>query len=268
MNHHPTYDLIGNIAIVKFDKLDSKEYKLKWANEFLSMNHHITTILEKSDRIKGRLRIAKTKFVAGQDTRDTVYIENGCKFKFNVDETYFSPRLSNERKMLAEEISKKVTKNKDKILVMFAGIAPFPISIAKFLKQKEKQALVVSNEINRKASKYAEDSVKLNKLEDYIKVIQCDAKNLPEKLKAAKLPLKYDFIMMARPNLKDTFLKTALKLSKPGTNIHYHGFGTEEKVLAEIKKDAGNKIGKITMRKAGEIGPFQFRWDAKFSVKE
>lgn len=267
MNHHPTYDLIGNIAIVKFDRLDSKEYKKKWAKEFLSMNHHITTILEKSDRIKGRLRIAKTKFISGEDTRDTIYVENGSKFKFNVDETYFSPRLSNDRKVIAEEIAKKVTKSKNKILVMFAGVGPYPINIGRFLKHSNKKAIIVSNEINRNACKYASDNVILNKLEDYMKVIQCDAKNLPAKLKKAKLPLKYDFIMMARPNLRDTFLKTAIKLSKPGTLIHYHGFGTEEKVLNEIKKDAAEKIGKISMRKAGEIGLKQFRFDAKFSVK-
>ena len=50
---------------------------------------------------------------------------------------------------------------------------------------------------------------------------------------------------MPRPNLKDTFLKSALKLSKKGTTIFYHGFGTKEEVLSEIKKDTKNKIGKI-----------------------
>jgi tRNA G37 N-methylase Trm5 len=267
MNHNPTYDLIGNIAIVKFDKLDSKEYKLRWAKEFLSMNHHIKTILEKADRIKGRLRIAKTKFIAGEDNRETIYIENGCKFKFNVDETYFSPRLSNERKILAEELAKKVTKSKNKILVMFAGVAPFPINIGKKLKHSGKKAEIVSNEINRKASRYAEANVILNGLGDSVKVIQCDAKNLPVKLKSEKMPLKYDFIMMARPNLKETFLKTALKLSKSGTIIYYHGFGTEDKVIKEIKKETAGKIGKITIRKAGEIGPFEFRWNATFRVQ-
>jgi tRNA (guanine37-N1)-methyltransferase len=267
MNHHPTYDLVGNIAIVKFDKFDSEEYKKRWAKDFLAINPHMKTILEKKDRVKGRLRIAKTKFIAGEDTKETVYTENGCRFKLNVDETYFSPRLSNERALLAQELAKKITKTKDKVLVMFAGIAPFPVVISKVLKQKNKKAAIVSNELNRKACKYAEENVVLNKLEDYIKVIQCDAKKLPEKLKTAGLPEKYDFIMMARPNLKDTFLKTALKLSKKGTLIHYHGFGTEESVLEEIKKDAGKKIGKIKMRKAGDIAPREFRWDAKFSVK-
>lgn len=263
----PTYDVLGNIAIVKFDRDDSESFKKTWAKEFLDKNHSTKTILEKSDKIKGRLRIAKTRFIAGEDTRETTYKENNCLFKFNVDETYFSPRLSNERKTIAEEITKKVNKNKNKILVMMAGVGPYPIVIAKFLKQAKKPALVISNEINRNACKYAEENIRINKLQDYVKVIQCDAKKLSEKLKEKKLQQKFDFIMMARPNLKDTFLKSALKLSKKGTIINYHGFGEYEKVLEEIKKDTKGKIGKITMRKAGEIAPYKYRWNSTFLVK-
>lgn len=72
---------------------------------------------------------------------------------------------------------------------------------------------------------------------------------------------------MPRPNLKDTFLKTALKLSKKGTTIFYHGFGTKEEVLNEIRKDTKGKIGKVKIRKAGDIGPYVFRWQAIFKVK-
>jgi len=67
--------------------------------------------------------------------------------------------------------------------------------------------------------------------------------------------------------LSDTFLKTALKLSKKGTTIFYHGFGTKQKVLNEIKENAKNKIGKINIRKAGDIKPYEYRWQAQFKVK-
>jgi tRNA G37 N-methylase Trm5 len=145
---------------------------------------------------------------------------------------------------------------------MFAGVAPFPIVIGKAIKNSGKKAQIISNEINRKACKYAEENIRLNKLQDYISVIQCDAKKLPQKIKE-----KQNFIMMARPNLKDTFLSAALKLSKKGTIISYHGFGTKEKVLEEIKMDAGKRISKISIRKAGEIGPREFRWNCRFIVK-
>jgi len=262
-----TYDIIGDIAIVKFDREATEEYKKKFAENFLQSHKHVKTVLEKTDKIKGRLRIAKTNFILGENKRETIHNENSCRIKLDVDKTYFSPRLANERKVISQEILKKLTNKKNKILVMFAGVAPFPLSIAKTLKLANKKAIVVSNEINKNACKYAEENVKLNKLENYIKIIQCDANKLPEKLKKAKLPIKYDFIIMARPNLKDTFLKTALKLSKKGTIIQYHGFGEEQKVLQEITKDAKSRISKIKIRKAGEIAPFKYRWNASFQVR-
>jgi len=262
-------DIIGDIAILKFSKENKKFDKLKYAKSFLSKNKNIRTILEKTNKISGRLRKAKTNYLAGENKKQTIYRENNCLFKLNIDETYFSPRLSNHRKEISEEIAKKIKKN-SKILVMFAGIAPLPIVLARTLKEKNKlnNVKIISNEINKKASKYAEENTILNKFQETIKIIQCDAKNLPQKLRKAKLPVKYDFILMPRPNLKETFLKTALTLSAKNTCIYYHGFGTKEKVLEEIENSIPkNKISKIKIEKAGEIAPHKFRWIVKFRIK-
>ncbi len=262
------YDIIGDIAILKFPREIKITGKKKFANKFLKQHKNIKTALEKIDKIKGRLRIAKTSFLAGENKKQTVHKENNCLFKININETYFSPRLSNERKIIASEIAKKATKTKNKILVMFAGIAPFPIIIAKTLKQAGKTAEIISSEINRKANKLAKENVELNKLQDYIKIVQGDSKKLPGKLKG-----KFDFIIMPRPNLKETFLDAALKFSKNGTKVYYYGFGTREKVLGEIKAFIGEKsnrarkISTIKIRKAGEIAPYKFRWVAEFSVR-
>jgi len=253
-------DIIGNIAILKFQKI-KQTGKKKLAQKFLKQHKNISTVLEKTEKIKGRLRKAKTKFLAGKNTKETTHKENNCKFKFNVDETYFSPRLSEHRKQTLEKIAKKI-KNNQSILVMFAGVAPWPIILAKILKNKKKQAQIFSNEINRKANKYAKENIKINHVTDYIKLISGDAKKIPQKTKQ-----KYDYILMPRPNLKTTFLRTALKLSKPGTTIYYHGFGKKQDVLDEIKKDIVKKISKIKIQKAGEIAPYKFRWLTQFKVK-
>jgi len=264
------YDLIGDIAIIKFDRDKTQKVKKDFALEFLKINKNIKTVLEKTDKIKGRLRIYTTKFLAGENKTETIHNENYCKLKLDITKTYFSPRLSNERKIIAEEISKRINSKKNKILIMFAGIAPFPIIIGRRLKIEGKKAEIISNEINKNACNYAKENVKLNKLEDYVKIVQCDAKKLPEKLKQKKLPEKFDFIMMARPNLKDTFLKTTLKLSKKGTIVYYHGFGTYKKVKNEIEsefKKLNIKTSKLEIRKAGDIAPKENRWCVKFSIR-
>jgi tRNA (guanine37-N1)-methyltransferase len=254
-------DIVGNIAILKFPRKTLWLTKKLKAKNFLRKNRKIETVLEKTEGFSGKLRTLTTKHLAGIKNKNATYKENNCVFKFNVDESYFSPRLSNERKVIAEEVE-KLTKNKEtKILVMFAGISPYPVVIAKKLKLSKKKANIISNELNKKANNEAKEIIKLNKLQKEITLIGGDAKKLPEKIKE-----KQDIILMPRPNLKETFLKTALKLSKKGTVIFYHGFGTRDSVLTEIKKDTEKKIGKIKIRKAGDIGPYAYRWQAQFKV--
>jgi len=269
-------DIVGNIAILKFPRRTLWITKKLKARKFLKENKNVTTVVEKIEGFSGELRTLKTKHLTGIKTKQAIYKENDCIFKFNIDESYFSPRLSNERKVIADEVAKlckkkntKIgsapTNNKNKsvrVLIMFAGISPYPIIIANKLKQAKKQAKIISNELNKKANEESKKNIALNRLQNYITLINGDAKKLPSKIKD-----KFDIILMPRPNLKNTFLKTALKLSRKGTTIFYHGFGTKESVLEEIKKDTKNKIGKIKIRKAGDIGPYAYRWQAQFKVR-
>lgn len=247
-----SYDVLGNIAILKFDKKEKKQSKIKTAKELLKQHRSITTVLEKYGKISGRLRKVKTKYLTGVKTKVATYRENGCIFKFDVDKTYFSPRLSNERNEIAKQV-----KNNEKVLVLFAGVAPFSIVIAKIAKPKE----VYSIEINREASKYAFENVKLNKLGN-VRTIQGDVKKIIPKL--FNEGNKFDRIVMARPQLKDTFLKDSLKVVKKGGIINYYGFGKDQKlVLKEIERDckkAKKQIKIINVKKAGDIAPYKFRW--------
>lgn len=258
-------DNIGDIAILNFH-IKYPYLMRKFVAWKVLKDKNTKVVLEKKGIISGELRKTTLKYLVGEKRFDTIHNENGCKFYMDVAETYFSPRLSNERRMICEEIAKKL-KNNQRVLVMFAGIAPFPIVLGRMLKlaklskgdSAEPKNELVSSELNKLASKYAEKNVRLNKLEDYIKVVQGDSRKLKEG--------KFEYIVMARPNLEETFLDAALKFSKKGTKIYYYGFGTEEKVLGEIKKDAGKKIGKVKIRKAGDIAPGKWRWLAEFLVK-
>ena len=114
----------------------------------------IKTILEKKGKIKGRLRKISTTYLAGEKTKEVLYKENNCIFRFNIDKTYFSPRLSNERKEIASQIKKG-----DEVLVMFAGVAPLSIVIAKNSKAK----IVFSNE-DRKSTRLNSSHIPLSRM--------------------------------------------------------------------------------------------------------
>jgi len=257
-----SYDVIGSIAILKFGKEKVREKK-KIALRLLKEHKNLRTVLEKIEKVKGRLRTYKTRFLAGIKTKETIHLESGCRFKLDVEKCYFSPRLSNERLEIARQI-----KSKDKILVMFAGVAPYSIVIAKLSGAK-----VVSVEINRLASKYAEENVKLNKLVGKVEIIQGDVKKVlsfRKRNKTRSIKNKFDVIVMPRPQLKESFLKGAFLSSKRGTKIFYYDFGKDvseilEKIYKESKK-ARKKIIIEKVKKAGEIAPYKFRFRIEFRV--
>jgi tRNA (guanine37-N1)-methyltransferase len=245
------YNIFGNIAVVKFSAGVSLNNKKQFANKFLRDNKSIKTVLEKTGRFKGRLRLMQTKYLAGEKTKESLYRENNCVFRFSVDETYFSPRLSNERKEIARAVRKG-----ENVLVMFGGVAPYAIVIAKNSKAKK----VISVEINRRASKYAKLNVELNKVKDKVGVVQGDVKRIIGKMKK-----KFDVIVMPRPQLKEGFLKYAFRVSKKGTRIYYYDFcKTDEKkeVIRKLEieaKRSRKKIKILKLKNAGEIAPYKFR---------
>jgi tRNA (guanine37-N1)-methyltransferase len=250
------FDRFGNIVIVKFPKNVKLKDKKQLANKLLKKHKSVTTVLEKTGRFKGRLRKQQTKYLVGEKTKEALYKENNCVFRFNIDKTYFSPRLSNERK----EISQKVKKG-DEVLVMFAGVAPYSVVIAKNSSAKK----VYSNEINREANKYGRLNAELNKVKHKIVFLDGD-------IKKVKLKNKFDVIVMPRPQLKDIFLKEAFMLSKKGTRIYYYDFCKEDEidiVVNKIKSEAKKyrkQIKILKIKKAGEIAPYRYRIRIDFRV--
>ncbi|VVB80219.1 tRNA (guanine(37)-N1)-methyltransferase Trm5b [uncultured archaeon] len=260
-------DVVGDIAILKFARWHPWILKKFYARRFLKNNRHIKVILEKTSGFSGELRVQETKWVAGEKRKDTIHKENDCSFYLNVDETYFSPRLSQERKVVAEEIFASKLRSPS-VLVMFGGVAPQAIVLAKLFKKNKLSIEIISSELNKKACEFAEKNVEMNKVQDYVQVVCGDSRKFCVN-SASRKKDKFDFILMLRPNLEDTFLDAALKVAKKGTLIYYHGFGEEEKVRNEIERDLkkfGKKYKITEFRKAGDIGVKKFRWNVKIKI--
>ncbi len=254
-------DIIGNIAVLMFAKPFKAEEKRALARKLLAEHKNIKSVYEKAERIKGRLRKAKFKWLAGR--RDTVstHKENSCVFRLDIAETYFSPRLANERLEIAKQVKPNET-----VLVMFAGVAPYGIVIAKLAKPKK----VICIEINRKACKFAKENVKLNKLENLVEIVQGDVKRIASKF--AKQRKKFDRIVMPRPQLREKFLHEAFILAKPGTIVHFYDFGSEKKLSGLLKnieieaRKHRRKIQVLNVKKAGEVAPKRYRWRIDFRI--
>jgi tRNA (guanine37-N1)-methyltransferase len=275
-----SYDVFGNIVVWKFPRDVKLKEKKIIARDFLDTHKSVRTFLEKVEKFSGRLRTQETKWIMGEKTKEVLYKENGCLFRFNVDTCYFSSRLASERK----EIALKCKKD-ERVLVMFGGVAPFAIVIGKLSKAEK----VVSVELGRDCNKYAKENVKRNRL-DNVEIVGGDVRNvllrgglytLPPALnftekknkgKKGKIGGDFDRIVMARPNLKDSFLDVAFRVVRKGGVVHYYGFVEEEKknelleMILEEAKRAGKKIKILGDKRAGEIGVRKFRYRVDLKI--
>jgi len=252
------YDIIGNIGLVKFKRGVSVKEKKKYAAKFLKEHNSVTTVLEKTAKISGRLRTPETRFISGVRTKEALYKENGCEFRLNVDTCYFSPRLAAERKEIAS-----LVRSGENVLVMFGGVGVYAIVIAK----SRKPTRVVSVELGREPSKYAVENVKRNKVNQRVEVVQGDVRR-----KVPALREKFDRIVMARPNLDDSFLDIAFKVIRKNGVIHYYGFYPEEQVgmmkqlIGEEAIRAGKEISITKVKEAGDIGTRKYRYRADIKI--
>ncbi len=216
-----SFDVIGHVAILEIPP-ELKEKEKLIAQTLIKIHKNIKTVCKKGSERKGVYRLRKLKKILGNGY-ETIHKESGCRFKIDPRKAYFSVRESTERLKLAEEV-----KPKEKVLVLFSGIGPFGIVAAK----KQPTCLVDMVEINPQACKYAEENIRLNKVEGRVKNYCGDIKKIHTKLG------KYDRIRMPLPETAYKYLDIAVKHCKKGGVIYlYCIMGKEnEDIENEIKK--------------------------------
>lgn len=216
-----SFDVIGDIAIIKIPpELKKKEREI---GEQLLKFKNIKTVLLKEGKVEQEFRVRRYKFLAGEKKKETLHKEYGCRYKLNLEKVYFSPRLGSERERIMKEV-----KDGEKILVMFAGIGPYAIQIA-----KNKEVKIFAIEINPEAVKYFRENVKLNKVENKIKIFEGDVREIVPKLKE-----RFDRIIMPLPKDAENFLNLAKLVAKKNTVIHLYVFAdSKDKAIEKINRE-------------------------------
>jgi tRNA (guanine37-N1)-methyltransferase len=201
-------------------------------------------VLRKVGEVSGEYRIAKYEVLYGGET-ETIAKEFGCRFLVDPTKVYYSSRLSTERGRIA-----KLVKEGERVLVMFAGVGPYAIVIAKLAKPKE----VIGVEINPKAVEYFRKNVELNKVQDVVKVYEGDVRDVVPKLEG-----KFDRVLMPAPYSAEDFVYLLKDKVKIGSYVHYYTFAGEEEEdeLPERVKELFRKHGMVVrvmnMRDCGRI---------------
>jgi len=229
------YDIIGSkekaVAIVEIpDELKGKQKQI--AEEIMKRHKNVKSVLKKASERIGVMRVRKYRLIAGERNTEVVHVEYGYKLKLDPRKVYFSPREGTERQRIAEFVKPGET-----VMVMFAGVGPIAIAIAKKQPQVKQ---IIAVEINPYAVKYMKENIKLNKLEGKIVPILGDVK-----IKCKDFYGICDRVLMPLPHKSELFMDIAKKCLKKKGYIHLYIIESEDKIESRAKKIAGKKKYKI-----------------------
>ena len=252
------FDLIGDIAQLEIsDELKKKEKIV--ANTVMELHKNVKVVVKKIGATSGEERIRPVKVIAGEKRTETIHIENGFRYKLDINKVYFSPRLVTERARVTSQV-----KPKEIVFDLFAGVGVFTIPSAK------KAEKVIAIDINKNACFYIKENAMLNKVFSKIDIYCGDCRRIIEEQKFKNCA---DRIIMNLPMHAGEFLDVAFKIAKKGAVVHFYCFLPEaelfEGAFQKIKaaaKIAGKKVKFLETRKCGQLASRVWRVGVDFKI--
>ncbi|ADC64257.1 protein of unknown function Met10 [Ferroglobus placidus DSM 10642] len=252
-----SFEIIGDVVIIEIPD-EILHLKDEIAKAILAKHKHVKTILRKVGEVEGDFRIAKYEVIYGGET-ETIAKEHSCRFLVDPTKAYYTVKLSGERERIA-----KLVREGERVLVMYAGVGPYAIVIARLSKPRE----VIGIELNPVAVEYFKKNVKLNKVEGIVKVIEGDVRDVVPKLEGV-----FDRVVMPAPYHAEDHIYLLEGKLKEGSYVHIYTFAGEEEV-EEVKKEVREEFEKIgaeveieRIKKCGSYAPRVYRFvvDVKVS---
>lgn len=247
-------DFIGEIAVVEFPP-ELEGYKGVVAEAILAVHGRVRTVLGKAGAVGGTYRVREFEVLAGAWGTETVHREHGCAYHLDLARVYFSPRLSNEHRRVADQVREGET-----VVDMFAGVGPFSILIAKPLRDVRVYAV----DVNPDAVAYLERNIRANRVQGRVTPILGDIRQVI----GARLAGVVDRAIMNLPEKAVEYVDVACEALKPeGGIVHYYEF-TEapnpleaaRNRLTEAVKGAGRSVREVlSVRIVREIAPYTWQ---------
>ena len=258
-----SFDVIGSkgraVAVIEVPE-ELEPYGGEIGRALMGIQRNVQCVLSKGTERMGEFRVRDMKLLAGDANTEVIHKESGCVFKIDPMKAYFSPRESTER----EKITSKVAPG-EHVLVMFSGVGPFAICIAK----RQPDSRCVAVELNPDAHSYCLENIRLNKVVDRVRAIQGDVR-----LVCPALGETFDRVLMPLPKGAYEYLDTAVPMVKPGGTIHFYHwaprddpFGDGERILGETVSEFGRTMEVTDLVRVSQYSPsaWKIRIDARIS---
>ncbi|MEM2298758.1 MAG: class I SAM-dependent methyltransferase family protein [Thermofilaceae archaeon] len=220
-----SYDIIGSrsgaVAIVEFPEDAPPHVREVVAKTLLELHRNVRVVLEKLSERRGVYRLREYRVLAGEGSTEVVHIEHGVRLKLDPSKVYFSPREATERVRVASQV-----KPGEFVMVMFAGVGPYALMIAK---KQPQVAKIVAIELNPVAYNYMVENIRLNRVEDKVLPVLGDVKE-----EARRWYGVCDRVVMPLPKGAHEFLDRAFQCLKPeGGVIHFYHWSLEQDLYSE-----------------------------------
>lgn len=200
-----SFDVIGDVAILKLEDV-LMAYAPQIADALMATNSRLRSVA--LDRgVKGEMRVRDLEPLRGDQDLSSIHTEYGVSMEVDPSLAYFNPRLSRERKRIADLVS-----DGEVIADMFAGVGPFPLVICKHSSPSH----VFAIDLNPEAVAMMRRNIARNRLEDRITAIEGDAKEF-----VRQLP-DLDRVIMNLPHMSEEFLFYALYKLRTGGRVHLY----------------------------------------------
>ncbi len=243
------FEVVGDVAIL--DSPDREE-----ASAIMAVHKNVKTVISPLTPVEGEYRTRRFQHVAGGKRTVTIHKEHGLRYRIDLENAYFTPRLGTERLRVAKLVSPG-----DVVFDMFAGVGPFALFIAK------RGAKVVAVDKNPDAVRLMRENATLNRIDD-IEILEGDAALMAERYENSA-----DHVIMNLPHTASDFLEHAIRIAREGGVVHYYAISPEEDLygrdtafIEEAAKAAGARIKILFRGIVRSYAPHQYNVVIDFEV--
>ncbi len=238
-----SFDIIGSksrsVAIIEIPET-LEGYAETIAEAVMRVHKNVSSVLAKESERTGEYRIRELRLLAGDPDTEVLHREYGCVLRLDPRTVYFSPREGNERERVARAVDEG-----DDVLVMFSGVGPLPIRIAKMRRSARATAI----ELNPRAHNYCVENIHLNGVADRVEAIQGDVREI-----CPGIGKVYDRVLMPLPRGAYRFLDVAIPMLVDGGTLHFYHWAGEEDLFSEAEG-----LVERALRELGRRGEFTDR---------
>jgi len=245
-----SYDVIGDMAVIIVPP--DLVHRQRIIGEAILENVKQVKVVAKRDGLySGEFRTIPLEIIAGENRKETVHREYGVNLLVNPEAVYFSVRSGTERKRIANLVAMG-----EDVLVLFSGIAPYPLVIAKNSGARQ----IVGIEKNPEAHRFGLANLAGNRKLKNIRLYCGDvAEILPG------LARTFDRIVMPLPKGGAPFLPLVFPALRPGGMLHYYDMRHEDEfdesvaTVMQTARSAHRTVRLTTIVKCGHCAPRTYR---------